>query len=141
MTEVIIDPNVRAAGNETFAAIDDVVGPLSVGATVTVVEPEAELRGQGVVTRIDLGSGLIYLAVDWASLRQIEPSLEQRFADVLQGAGINYQDSAGGASMSARWGRTPHLPNDAYFVLRPPDWFGPSVNGLVGRAVLKAEAR
>ena len=68
-TEILIDPNVRVAGNETFSGFEDVVGDLpSEGAHVRVREPESNIVGQGVVTRVDEGDRLIYLAIDWSKL-------------------------------------------------------------------------
>ncbi len=68
-TEIMIDPNVRVAGNETFSGFEDVRGPMpAVGQNVVVREPEGDLIGAGVVTRLDDTARLIYIAVDWPSL-------------------------------------------------------------------------
>ena len=68
-TEIMIDPNVRVAGNETFSGFEDVRGPMpAVGQNVVVREPEGDLIGAGVVTRLDEAARLIYIAVDWPSL-------------------------------------------------------------------------
>lgn len=67
--EIFIDPNVRVAGNETFSGFEDVVGDLpGEGATVRVREPESNVIGQGLVTRVDRESRLVYLSVEWAGL-------------------------------------------------------------------------
>jgi hypothetical protein len=68
-TEIMIDPNVRVAGNETFSGFEDVRGPMPVaGQHVVVREPEGDLIGAGVVTRLDQAARLIYIAVNWPSL-------------------------------------------------------------------------
>jgi hypothetical protein len=68
-TEILIDPNVRVAGNETFSGFEDVVGDLPAeGARVRVREPESNIVGEGVVTRVDEHDRLIYLAIDWSKL-------------------------------------------------------------------------
>ena len=68
-TEILIDPNVRVAGNETFSGFEDVIGDLPAeGARVRVREPESNIVGQGVVTRVDERDRLIYLAIDWSKL-------------------------------------------------------------------------
>lgn len=66
---VVIDPNVRLAGNRTYAGVEDVVGDIAVGSEVVVSEPESGLRGSGRITDIDLRRRLVYLEVDWGSLR------------------------------------------------------------------------
>jgi hypothetical protein len=68
-TEILIDPNVRVAGNETFSGFEDVVGALPPeGARVRVREPESNIVGEGVVTRVDEHDRLIYLAIEWSKL-------------------------------------------------------------------------
>lgn len=68
LTVVEIDLNIRVRGNQTFAGLEDVTGPLAVGGEVTVRESESGLVGSGTVTDVDAGRRLVYLAVDWASL-------------------------------------------------------------------------
>lgn len=67
-----IDPNVRVAGNETYAGFEDVlegsIGELREGAAVTVREPESGLIGDGTISAVDNIRQLIYVAVDWKSL-------------------------------------------------------------------------
>src|SRR5262249_40094652 len=75
-TRVAIDPNIRVRGNGTFAGLEDVSGPLVLGDTVEVYESEANIVGSGTVTEIDLDKQLVYLSVDWASLRDAEPQGE-----------------------------------------------------------------
>jgi hypothetical protein len=68
-TEILIDPNVRVAGNETFSGFEDVVGDFPAeGARVRVRELESNIVGEGVVTRVDEHDRLIYLAIDWSKL-------------------------------------------------------------------------
>ena len=87
MTEILIDPNVRVAGNETFSGFEDVIGELpTVGTRVQVREPESNIVGDGVVTRVDDGDRLIYLAVEWSSLRPERLPTPQEFLGHLQQA-------------------------------------------------------
>jgi hypothetical protein len=67
-TRVTIDPNVRVRGNGTYAGFEDVDGPMAVGETVEVHEPESGLVGVGRITEIDGTRKLVYLSVDWSSL-------------------------------------------------------------------------
>jgi len=67
-TRVTIDPNVRVRGNGTYAGFEDVTGPMAVGETVEVHEPESGLVGVGSITEIDGDRELVYLSVDWSSL-------------------------------------------------------------------------
>ena len=68
-TEILIDPNVRVANNETFSGFEDVVGDFpEENMRVRVREPESNVVGEGVVTRIDENDKLVYIAVEWASL-------------------------------------------------------------------------
>jgi hypothetical protein len=68
--QVMIDPNVRVAGNQTFSGFEDILaGDLpEVGDVVVVREPESGITGSATVTRVDYTDRLIYLAVDWANL-------------------------------------------------------------------------
>lgn len=68
-TRVRIDLNVRVRGNGTYAGLEDVDGPLAVGDVVQVFEPESGLEGEGCVTEVDQETHLVYLTVDWESLR------------------------------------------------------------------------
>jgi hypothetical protein len=71
--EIIIDPNVRVAGNRTYGGFEDVlggfVGDLSPGDPVTVLEEESGVIGEATVYEINYEKQLVYLEVDWASLR------------------------------------------------------------------------
>ncbi len=73
-TRITIDPNIRVRGNGTFAGFEDVQGVPVVGGEVEVWEPESRVVGSGRVTAIDHDRGLVYLAVEWSSLRQ-EPEV------------------------------------------------------------------
>lgn len=69
-TRIAIDPNIRVRGNATFAGFEDVQGsPVHLGAIVEVFEPESGIVGIGEVVEIDEDRKLIFLAVDWASLK------------------------------------------------------------------------
>jgi hypothetical protein len=72
-TRVTIDPNVRVRGNGTYAGFEDVTGPMAVGETVEVHEPESGLVGVASITEIDGSSELVYLSVDWSSLTDETP--------------------------------------------------------------------
>ena len=69
---VMIDPNVRVAGNQTFSGFEDVLGDglPDPGDRVIVREPESGVTGSAVVTRLDFDDRLIYLTVDWAGLKR-----------------------------------------------------------------------
>lgn len=69
ITRVQIDPNIRVENNWTFAGEEDVLGPIIEGADVEVFEPEADLVGVGRIERYDPEYGLVYLSVDWPSIR------------------------------------------------------------------------
>lgn len=71
-TRVEIDPNVRVRGNQTFSGLEDVDGPVAVGDTVTVYEPEADLEGRGEITDIDYDKQLVWIRVVWSSLQPKE---------------------------------------------------------------------
>ena len=66
-----IDPNVRVRGNRTYVGIEDTWGqhPPEVGQPVQVRVAETTARGVGVVDAVDVERGLVYLKVDWASIR------------------------------------------------------------------------
>ena len=69
MTEIMIDPNVRVAGGLTFSGFEDVRGPMpSVGQSVLVREPEANLVATGIVDHVDYQDSLIFVAVNWETL-------------------------------------------------------------------------
>ncbi|MEA1798266.1 hypothetical protein [Rhodococcus qingshengii] len=74
MTTVLaIDPNVRVEGNETYTGFEDLlegaIQDVYEGVAVTVSEPESGLVGEGTVSRIDRLRELIFVAVDWKTLR------------------------------------------------------------------------
>lgn len=70
MTRVEIDLNVRVRGNWTYTGLEDADGPVEVGDIVQVFEPESGLEGHGRVEEVDEARQLIYLSVDWASVRE-----------------------------------------------------------------------
>ncbi len=77
MLRIAIDPNVRVRGNGTYAGFEDVQGALTglqVGDAVEVFERESDLTGEGRVTEIDLARRLVYVSVEWSTLR---PRVEQ----------------------------------------------------------------
>ena len=77
-TRVEIDLNVRVRGNGTFVGFEDLSGPVAVGEIVEVYESESGVAGEGRVTEIDGDRELVYLSVDWPSLKeQSIPSHEE----------------------------------------------------------------
>jgi hypothetical protein len=75
--EIVIDPNVRVEGNRTYAGFEDVLGgfvsDLHPGGHVTVVEEESDVVGDATVYSVDIGRQLIYLTVQWQTLRPRSP--------------------------------------------------------------------
>lgn len=71
MTRIAIDPNVRVRGNLTYAGFEDVYGDLPLDGQVEVFEPEAGICGSALVVEVDTVNSLIYLDVDWSSLRAV----------------------------------------------------------------------
>jgi hypothetical protein len=88
LTMIEIDLNVRVRGNGTYAGFEDVTGSLSVGEQVEVFESESSLVGVGRVTEIDPVRQLVYLSVDWASLRPGVPVAPEPRPEVLQWPGV-----------------------------------------------------
>ncbi|MEX1276572.1 MAG: hypothetical protein WEA75_06720 [Acidimicrobiia bacterium] len=73
-TRITIDPNVRVRGNQTYAGFEDIEGIVPiVGAPVEVYEVESGATGNGIVAAIDDATRLVYVAVEWASLRVSSP--------------------------------------------------------------------
>jgi hypothetical protein len=71
--EIVIDPNVRTSRNRTYAGFEDVRGgfidDLLNGDAVTVVEEESDVIGEAFVDEINEQKQLIYLNVQWSTLR------------------------------------------------------------------------
>lgn len=67
---IAIDPNIRVRGNQTYAGLEDVEGPIVVGGRVEVYERESGLTGPGEVVEVDRERRLVYLTVEWAKLRE-----------------------------------------------------------------------
>jgi hypothetical protein len=70
---VAIDLNVRVRGNLTYAGFEDVDGGFWPDDEVEVYERETGLVGTARVTEVDNKRQLVYLAVDWAGLREPRP--------------------------------------------------------------------
>jgi hypothetical protein len=148
-TTIMIDPNVRVRGNGTYAGLEDVRGNIAVGVEVEVFEPESDLVGQGRVTEIDVERRLVYLSVDWSSLRTramvaVAPAWDpQQGIDAL---GATWSVLLGVAIVSAAkrpvqphlWGETPHLAGGGYYLHPLPRVQMPPVPP--GRLKLRQEA-
>lgn len=66
---VAIDLNVRVRGNQTYSALHDADGLVSVGDKVLAVEPETGIMADATVTDVSEQFGFVYLKVDWNSFR------------------------------------------------------------------------
>lgn len=88
-TQIEIDPNVRLGGTRTFAGFEHVRGTdgvkLYVGEVVEVVEPESHLFGEGMVESIDVERRLVYLDVEWATLKVVDPAASSEPKDRFSG--------------------------------------------------------
>jgi hypothetical protein len=71
VTTIVIDPNIRTSTNGTYAGLEDADGPLSIGQTVILREPESGIEGRGTVSKIDMNIDLVYLDVDWSSFHVV----------------------------------------------------------------------
>ena len=72
MAAVAIDLNVRCSDHDstTYAALEDVTGgSVYPGAVVVCHEPESRVRGLGVVKHVDHERSLVYINIDFRSLR------------------------------------------------------------------------
>jgi hypothetical protein len=67
MTRVLIDPNVRVRGQQTYAGFEDIDGPVAAGQEVEVYETESGATGSGRMVDIDFRKRLVCLEVDWAT--------------------------------------------------------------------------
>lgn len=66
---VRIDPNIRVCGGQTIAEPGDISGEVVLGCPVWVYEPEAGVIGEGVAVSFDEDKQLLFIDVDWPSLR------------------------------------------------------------------------
>ena len=69
MTRIAIDPNVRVRGGLTYSGYEDVDGELPLDGQVEVYEPEGDLLGMGRVVDVDEKARLVYVEVEWSTLR------------------------------------------------------------------------
>ena len=67
---VEIDLNVRVRGNQTFTGFENASGMVAEGDQVEVYESESGLAGPATVSEVDGDKRLIFLTVDWRSLRE-----------------------------------------------------------------------
>jgi hypothetical protein len=93
VTRIAIDLNVRVRGNLTYSGYEDIDGDLPSDGAVEVYEPESGLIGLGRVVERDDERRLVYLAVDWSSLRA-RPALD--FAIPGNGVIVHYAPTFGG---------------------------------------------
>ncbi|MDP9075349.1 MAG: hypothetical protein M3N98_14540 [Actinomycetota bacterium] len=71
MTAVVtIDPTVRVRGDGTCVSFDRVIGPMDIGTDAMVIDPVSGHVGDGQITDVDQEAQLVYLTVDWDSLRE-----------------------------------------------------------------------
>jgi uncharacterized Rossmann fold enzyme len=70
---IVIDPNVRIRGNQTYSGFKDVQGPIAVGDKALAVEAEDGIVTDAEVTDIDEEKRIVYLAVDWRGWRDDDP--------------------------------------------------------------------
>lgn len=74
LVRIEIDPNVRVEGNNTFSGFSHInvnaeFYAVREGEPVLVYEPEADIEGFGWVYRMDYEKELVFIKVDWSSLR------------------------------------------------------------------------
>jgi hypothetical protein len=68
--EIDLNMRVKERGNDTFVGFEDLSRPVILGEIVEVYESESGVAGEGRVTEIDEGRRLVYLSVDWPSLKE-----------------------------------------------------------------------
>lgn len=81
-TRVMIDLNVRVRGL-VRAGFEDSDGPLQVGETVVVYEPEDAIAGTATVVALEPDEGFMYLDVEWSSFADDVESTLGREATAL----------------------------------------------------------
>lgn len=73
MIRISIDPNVRTVSNHTRTGFEDVFGDvddLEIGNTVLAMVLETNIVFDAKVTSISHWARLVYLEVDWSSVRE-----------------------------------------------------------------------
>ncbi|HEX3426282.1 MAG TPA: hypothetical protein VHT30_09130 [Acidimicrobiales bacterium] len=109
---VTVTKNVENPDEPSWVPIDQLVGPVSVGAEAMVIEGYTGDVADGHIAEIDDAGRRVRVDVDWNTLRTIldEP------VDEGQGGGSDFESSAdrfGGKAMSPggiRWGFTRPAP-------------------------------
>jgi hypothetical protein len=91
-TRVAIDLNIRIRGNGTYTGLEDVDGLAVAGEPVEVYEPESGVSGIGCITEVDAVKRIVFLQVNWASLKA--PSQMLLDSDYVQEPGVQVQASA-----------------------------------------------
>lgn len=73
---VTIDINVRLGGSATYCGYEDIADGVQLhrGERVWVMGDETDLVGWGTVTSLDAQKRLVYLDVDWPSMRPAMPN-------------------------------------------------------------------
>jgi hypothetical protein len=104
---VTITRNVENPDEPSWVAIEQLVGPISVGAEAMVIEGYTGDIAEGTIAEIDDDGRRVRVAVDWDSLRTI---LDEPYDKA--GGGSDFEsspDKFGGKAMSpggVRWGFT-----------------------------------
>jgi hypothetical protein len=109
---VTITKNVENPDEPSWVPIDQLVGPISIGAVAMVIEGYTGDIAEGTIAEIDDDTRRVRVDVDWSSLRTI---LDEPY-DTEEGGGSAFESSAdkfGGKAMSpggVRWGFTRPAP-------------------------------
>jgi hypothetical protein len=109
---VTITKNVENPDEPSWVPIDQLVGPVAVGAQAMVIEGYTGDVADGQIAEIDDSGRRVRVAVDWNSLRTI---LDEPYGEG-EGGGTDFESSAdrfGGKAMSPggiRWGFTRPAP-------------------------------
>ena len=109
---VTITKNVDNPDEPSWVPIDQLVGPITVGAQAMIIEGYSGDVADGEIAEIDDNGQRVRIAVDWTSLRTIA---DEPYGDG-EGGGTDFESSAdrfGGKAMSPggiRWGFTRPAP-------------------------------
>ena len=87
LPRVPIDLNDRSHGGLTRARLADASAPVGAGDAVVACEPEEGVVALAHVRQVDSDKGLIFLEVDWASLRDDVDSTHEDARPIVASAG------------------------------------------------------